>query len=418
MASMRDPLPVKTGSPNTLESFGEMAVPSTMMPSGVPRAASHRGKRLSRPWMKKVPTGSSPAIVSRTTAPMRMRRPARLQRVASSTAPASATRSKKLEGRRRKPTVFERMKNISVSSSSPRSVSCFLHWEDKDRQFCPLLQLLHQPAFEQFVLGAFIRDEVDQVLGDDHGAVVIGDHDVVREDRAAAATDRLVPADKCQLVDRGGRSNACAPDRQAGRQHAMLVAHHAVGNERGHAALDHTHAQDIAEYAGAGHTHRVGDNHAVFRHGLDGAARRNRLRPAFRCRKVLAHRHKAECEGRTGDTFAGKTEGHRAGHPRMANSLLQQHRGDGAGRNIAKNFESRRHDDPHAGFKPRRSSRRLIQATNGIASSTIQSLPMTWPNRNSSDPNASHKNTIESTINPTMLDAITAATRRRRASGV
>ncbi len=114
-----------------------------------------------------------------------------------------------------KPTVFERTKNISASSSSPRNASCFLHWEDKDRAvFAPLLHLLHQPAFEQFVLNPFIarRNRLDPL--DNHGAVVIGDDDVVREDRAAAAPDRLVPADKCQLVHRGRRSNARTPDRR------------------------------------------------------------------------------------------------------------------------------------------------------------------------------------------------------------
>src|SRR4029078_3217828 len=61
----------------------------------------------------------------------------------------------------------------------------------KPGQFGPLLHLLHQPALEQLVLGSFIRDKIDQVLGNDHGTIVIGNDDIVREDRAAAAADRL-----------------------------------------------------------------------------------------------------------------------------------------------------------------------------------------------------------------------------------
>src|SRR5665647_1149409 len=66
---------------------------------------------------------------------------------------------------------------------------------------------------------------------------------------------------------------------------------HGVGDQRGDAKLDHAHAQDVAEDAGAGHAHGVGDDDAVFRHGLDRAAGGDRIRPACRRGQVLAHRH-------------------------------------------------------------------------------------------------------------------------------
>ena len=54
--------------------------------------------------------------------------------------------------------------------------------------------------------------------------------------------------------------------------------------------------------------------------------------------------------------------------------------------------------NPHAAFSPSRSSRRRRYATKGTASRTIQSFPTICPSRNSSEPKASQRNTIESTI--------------------
>ena len=59
--------------------------------------------------------------------------------------------------------------------------------------------------------------------------------------------------------------------------------------------------EDVAEDAGGGDAHGVGDRDAAFRHGLDRAAGRDRLRPAFRRREILAHRHEAHREGRPDD---------------------------------------------------------------------------------------------------------------------
>src|ERR1700674_4172930 len=127
----------------------------------------------------------------------------------------------------------------------------FVRWI-KTGELGALLYFLHQPAFHELVLGALSGDEIGQVLRDHYRAVVVGDDDVVRKDRTAAAADRLVPADKRQLVHRSRARHAGPPHRQAGTDDAVLVAHHAVGDQRADAALDHAHAQDVAENAGAG----------------------------------------------------------------------------------------------------------------------------------------------------------------------
>src|SRR6266478_4369276 len=103
-------------------------------------------------------------------------------------------------------------------------------------QLDAVLDFGEHPALVEFVLGAVVGDEVEQILGDHHGAVVVGDDDVVGENRDAAAADRLVPADKRKAVDRRGRRDTGAPYRQAARKYAGFVAHRAVGDERRHVA--------------------------------------------------------------------------------------------------------------------------------------------------------------------------------------
>src|SRR5262249_49877096 len=158
-----------------------------------------------------------------------------------------------------------------------------------------------------------------------------------------------------------------------------------------------------------------------------GAARRNRLQPAFRGRKVLAHRHESQREGRTNDASAGGNERPWPAHPAAPDSFFQQHGGDGRGRDRPQRVvESRTHSHiswqnlrgwPQGGGKRRRSSRRRNQAKNGMESSTIHAFPTIWPSRKSSEPKASHKNTTESTTSPATLDATTATISPRRTSG-
>src|SRR3974377_2524478 len=59
-------------------------------------------------------------------------------------------------------------------------------------QLFALLHLLHQPGFQKFMLGAIVCYEIGEILRDDDRAIVVCHDDVVGEDRAAAAADRLL----------------------------------------------------------------------------------------------------------------------------------------------------------------------------------------------------------------------------------
>src|SRR5688572_6793481 len=94
-------------------------------------------------------------------------------------------------------------------------------------------------------------------------------------------------------------------------------------------------------------------------------------------------------------------------------------RDDEIGWNGEESKNLRQHEEhDQAVMLRRRSSRRRSQATNGIESSTIHALPTICPQSRSSEPNASHRKTTESTTSPTMLEANTARTSPRRTSGV
>ena len=97
----------------------------------------------------------------------------------------------------------------------------------------------------------------------------------------AAAADRLLPADEGERGHRGRRGRAGAPDRQAGRGHPGKIAHDAVGDERGDAALLHPGGEDVAEDAGVAHAQRIDHDDDTLRHRLDRRARRFRRRPGF-----------------------------------------------------------------------------------------------------------------------------------------
>src|SRR6266536_4244466 len=56
-------------------------------------------------------------------------------------------------------------------------------------------------------------------------------------------------------------------------------------------------------------------------------------------------------------------------------------------------------------------------ASTATARTVIHTLPTSCPGRNASDPNASHRNSTESTASPAAFDAMTAINHRRRRSG-
>src|SRR5215831_10412517 len=143
---------------------------------------------------------------------------------------------KRLEGAAKKPRTLDRMKNIGVSARRailplrsrlpPRGVTLLgvIVRRIKPWQLHAVLNLAEGPAFIQLMLGAFMRHELQQVLRDDDDAVIVGHDHVVRKDRAAAAPDRLLPANESEPVDRSRSGDARAPYRQAAHQHASPVA--------------------------------------------------------------------------------------------------------------------------------------------------------------------------------------------------
>src|SRR5262249_32312704 len=148
----------------------------------------------------------------------------------------------------------------------------------------------------------------------------------------------------------------------------------------------------------------------------DGAARRDRFRPAFGHREVLAHGHEAQRERGTREASAAGNKRLRPAHAAAPDAFLQQHGGDGRGGDHAQRVvKGRTHKHtsfrkpswrrPKTGGTPGRAPPPHSQATNGTDSSTIHALPTIWPSRNSSEPKASHKNTTESTTSPTTPDA-------------
>src|SRR5499427_10880794 len=96
---------------------------------------------------------------------------------------------------------------------APLRIACLglVIWRIEARQLGALLDFGEHPAFIEFMLGAFVCDEIDEILGDHHGAVVVNHDDVVGENRDAAAADRLIPANEGQAVDRCWRGHAGAP---------------------------------------------------------------------------------------------------------------------------------------------------------------------------------------------------------------
>jgi hypothetical protein len=97
--------------------------------------------------------------------------------------------------------------------------------------------------------GASAKYRIEQFRWDQHRAVFVHDDDVVRVNGDAAAGDRLLPADKSKACNGRWRSDAVAPDIEAGAQHAFRIPYHAIRHQPGNALLDHARAEDVAEDA-------------------------------------------------------------------------------------------------------------------------------------------------------------------------
>src|SRR3546814_10999898 len=102
---------------------------------------------------------------------------------------------------------------------------------------------------------------------------LVGDDEVVGEDRDATAGDRLLPADEGEAGHRGWCGDAAGPYRQAARLDAVEVAQHAVGHQGGDAALAHARAADVAEDPRLLHAQGLDHGAAHLRPVLHGPAR-------------------------------------------------------------------------------------------------------------------------------------------------
>src|SRR5499427_2008800 len=173
------------------------------MPSGAPRVASQRGNRSSSGMISALPAGERPRIASTMRLANASTRPARAKRVGNSNSPRMPIDTTRLDGMAKKPRILERGKNIHRSLLLPRLVARLgvgVHGV-KAGKLRPALDLADDEAFHALVLGALLGDEGEQILRDHHRPVVVADDDVAGKDGAAAAADRLLPADEREPVD-------------------------------------------------------------------------------------------------------------------------------------------------------------------------------------------------------------------------
>src|SRR3546814_2926296 len=86
--------------------------------------------------------------------------------------------------------------------------------------------------------------------------------------------------------------------RDADFRHLRRVAHAAVGDDAGGAALLDPRRQDVAEHGDVREAAAVDHQHGTLRHGVDGDPRRIVPRAERRGRgEILAHRDEAHGEG-------------------------------------------------------------------------------------------------------------------------
>src|SRR5690349_230860 len=187
-----------------------------------------------------------------------------------------------------------------------------------------------------------------------HGAVLVGNNNVVGEDCHAAATDGLAPTHKCQAGDRRRGRVAVTPNGQTRAQNAFDVAHHAIGNERCNAALGHACAQNIAKNSRVGDAHGIHHRDTTFRHRFDRGSGRYRGRPRFRRCEIFARRHETQGEGLSDQPLLTWPQRSRTPHPNVPQPLFEKNRGDGRGGNVGKRgdrFGGQRHRKDSSGLK-------------------------------------------------------------------
>src|SRR5260370_9731612 len=196
------------------------------MPSGAPPEASHGGTRASSGAISILLSGNSPNARNRMIDAETSRRPVRTNLVGIKARPMSPAANMSLDGTAKKPRSLETIKNIEdalLRALAPLRITRlgFLIRRIEPGQLDALLDFGEHPALVEFVLGAFVGNAIDEILVDHHRAVIVRHHALVRENRNAAAADRLVPADKRKAPHPRRRRDAGAPYPQAAPQHPV-----------------------------------------------------------------------------------------------------------------------------------------------------------------------------------------------------
>src|SRR5262245_42212700 len=178
---MRSAASLRSGAPRAAANSGSIAPPSTTMPAGTPRAASQGGNRFSSGSINALPSGNSPNAANSAIDAITSPRPARANRVYIKASPMSPSINMSLDGSAKKPRILETTKNIGCKTALAGSLAPlriarlgFIIRRIEARQLGALFHLGEYPALIKLVLGAFMGDEIEQVLGDHHGAVVVG----------------------------------------------------------------------------------------------------------------------------------------------------------------------------------------------------------------------------------------------------
>ena len=201
------------------------------------------------------------------------------------------------------------------------------------------LDFADDPGFELFLLGGFGDDFREEGGGDNDGAVVVGDEDVVGEDGDSAAGDGLLPSDEGEAGDGWGRGDTGAPGGQAGAEDSGEVADDSVGDEGGYFADAHAFAEDVAEDAGVGDAHGVDYGDGTGWHVFDGGASGDGRGPGGGRGEVFARGDEAEGEGGTDDALLSGTQGFGSAEPDFAQTLFEQDRGEGCGGDGGEDFD-------------------------------------------------------------------------------
>src|SRR6185312_7350446 len=186
------------------ETSGVMAPPSTTMPAGASPLACQAGNRSSKGRSKAFPIGRSPRTASTTTLAVASQKPARRHGVSSNSTPSNASEMIKLEGLAKNPRIFESAKNtpglwlwipgaalrFAARRAGMTGLGRFvarpgfsIHGIEA-RQLRATLDLFDNPRLHALVLGSLLGDERDEILRNHHGAVVVADDHIAREDRA------------------------------------------------------------------------------------------------------------------------------------------------------------------------------------------------------------------------------------------